>query len=295
MRRKGILRLFHKRFANLPLQLKHLTAISPEHPCFDPSHALTFAMLSDVMYLPQKEAVELLKSQYSKVSLFEQQGIAGVLLEQKNFAVLAFRGTQLHSVQNLWMDMQIQKTRSFGAYVHAGFKRALDAVWEPIHIKLEKIQKPVFFTGHSLGGVLAKLAGFRWFHEQERLVQGVYAFGAPSPGDRSFSKMYNCTPLGKRTWRVHDEGDLLSRTPLSFLQYYPVGCEIRIDAEGQLVRLPRSVNKTLHVHWFKRIREQFSGPFAFVFSTLLSLFYVQNHMPRSYLKKISEYHASKAP
>lgn len=90
------------------------------------------------------------------------------------------------------------------AFVHSGIYMILKRVWPLLAETLERSPRPWIFTGHSLGGALAMLAG--------ALVHpdAVYTFGAPKAGSREFFKIR----LGGQIRRFVNGSDLVSRLPL---------------------------------------------------------------------------------
>lgn len=91
------------------------------------------------------------------------------------------------------------------AFVHSGIYVILKRVWPLLAETLERSPRPWFFTGHSLGGALAMLAG--------ALVHpdAVYTFGAPKAASREFFKIR----LGGQIRRFVNGSDLVTRLPLS--------------------------------------------------------------------------------
>ena len=71
--------------------------------------------------------------------------------------------------------------------VHLGIATALDFVWDSFKDRISA-DRPLFITGHSLGGGLATLAAARL--SQGRDVHGVYTFGSPRVGDSEFAQQF---------------------------------------------------------------------------------------------------------
>lgn len=90
------------------------------------------------------------------------------------------------------------------AFVHSGIYLILKRVWPLLAETLERSPRPWLFTGHSLGGALAMLAG--------ALVHpdAVYTFGAPKAASREFFKVR----LGGQIRRFVNGSDLVPRLPL---------------------------------------------------------------------------------
>ncbi|MEM9527321.1 MAG: lipase family protein [Bacteroidota bacterium] len=101
-----------------------------------------------------------------------------------------------------------------GSKVHAGFGTALESIIDRIISELNgpaaASNKPVYVTGHSLGGALAVLAAFRLKKAGFR-VAGAYPHAAPKVGDIVFSAKY--AALGIPTFRTVHFRDLVPTFP----------------------------------------------------------------------------------
>ena len=73
-----------------------------------------------------------------------------------------------------------------GARFHQGFVRAIEAIWDPVHRAVEEemaaAERPLWITGHSLGGALALLAGWLLLRRMTPVHQ-IYTFGGPMIGN----------------------------------------------------------------------------------------------------------------
>ncbi len=118
------------------------------------------------------------------------------------FAVLVFRGTMGFKS---WPSNLNSSLRSWpgGGSVHRGFKAGFTRLWQKIDPALSRMNLPLFFTGHSLGGALAVLAASM---RPEALV---YTFGAPKTGDAAFIRSLAST----RLYRVENDRDLIPSMP----------------------------------------------------------------------------------
>lgn len=113
------------------------------------------------------------------------------------------------------------------ACVHSGFYVFFKRIWPKLSGTLETLPRPWIFTGHSLGGALAMLAGV--VAEPDL----VCTFGAPKVGNREFYQLRN----GRRIWRIVNQIDIVPRLPLPDRmlkdKQWAHGCEaIRLDGDG---------------------------------------------------------------
>lgn len=120
-------------------------------------------------------------------------------------------------------------------HVHSGFHGALDEVWDQIAAHVDRdTPRPLFVTGHSLGGALATLAGAR-LHSAGMAVGGVYTYGQPRVGKSDFQRHYN-EALRDKTFRMVNHIDLVTRVPLLVHGYRHIGRRMYFDEDGTLER-----------------------------------------------------------
>tara|TARA_R110002096_G_scaffold24625_9_gene77464 strand:+ start:10637 stop:11605 length:969 start_codon:yes stop_codon:yes gene_type:complete len=91
------------------------------------------------------------------------------------------------------------------AFVHSGFYVLFKRVWSQMEAELEALPRPWIFTGHSLGGALAMIAG--------AVVEAelVCTFGTPKVGNSDFCRLKS----GRRVWRLVNDMDIVPRLPLA--------------------------------------------------------------------------------
>ena len=128
------------------------------------------------------------------------------------FAVLAFRGTEANRMKDIRADAKAtQKACPTGERVHSGFMQQYD----DISFKLEKALddsrikgKPLFITGHSLGGAVATIAARRL--DAERQIAACYTFGSPRVGTEGWVAQIK-TPI----YRIVNSADPVPMVPFS--------------------------------------------------------------------------------
>ncbi|KAJ8905966.1 hypothetical protein NDN08_002467 [Rhodosorus marinus] len=150
-----------------------------------------------------------------------------------------FLGAETDDLRTRWGLSRFRSNfRRFGnrPMVHAGFARAYEDVRLEINEEVDRLYamrpRPIFFTGHSLGGALASLCAL---DAQARLQSpgGVYVFtfGSPKVGNHAFAKVFNeKVPC---CWRVVLAKDPITRLPPGF-SFAHIGNSALITEEGHL-------------------------------------------------------------
>ncbi|MER6690907.1 lipase family protein [Streptomyces minutiscleroticus] len=132
--------------------------------------------------------------------------------------VTAFRGTEPKQIKDWLSDATTPPTPGPGGtgYVHYGFAEALESIWPAVrdtHAELRGDNQRVWFTGHSLGGALAMLAGARMYLEDPRLAaDGVYTYGQPRTCDHVLAEAYN-KGFKDRMYRFVNNNDIVPQMP----------------------------------------------------------------------------------
>lgn len=202
---------------------------------FSPVNAWWLSELSRLIYKRDaSEGVDIFghasrKEFLARVGLVERQffigsTIQGALVETYDsgggaFAALVFRGTSGRLANWLVnLDMALCHWPS-GGNVHRGFKTVLMELWDTIATALNTVKKPLFYTGHSMGGALATLAA------SLRPPRAVYTFGAPRMGDAAFAETLVHVPV----FNVFNPRDIVTELP-------PAGPWTRFTHAGTIVR-----------------------------------------------------------
>jgi triacylglycerol lipase len=151
------------------------------------------------------------------------------ILDRPDAIVIAFRGTVIPSptlgavdaaIKNWTLNFGIRQDdipNQSGEKVHSGFLNGASDLLKQIQPCLAQLLthaiRPVWLTGHSLGGALATVTGalLTQSHSMPTPVrpQGVYVFGCPRIGNTKFANNYPA-PL----WRFANQSDLLPHVPL---------------------------------------------------------------------------------
>ncbi len=154
-----------------------------------------------------------------------QVGTAGFVAEGDEILVVVFRGTE--DSLDWWTNLNTSFVAlQGGTRVHTGFFQAYwpirDRIFDFIFAALRKKKRPVYITGHSLGGALALMATAELAnHENAEIrdcIAACYTFGCPRAGDSSFDR-YVKAPL----YRITNGVDLVPAVPPAILGYRHVG------------------------------------------------------------------------
>lgn len=154
-------------------------------------------------------------------------GTEAYFCENDQMAVLVFRGSNAGTD---WItNINIFKKRiPTGRYdgeeqfvkVHAGFFRAFEQHWSAIQVEVDRVivestRKPIFITGHSLGGALAQLATAAFSCDQ---IAACYSFGSPRAGGKSLDLF-----VKPPHYRVTNQSDTVPFMPAYILGYRHAG------------------------------------------------------------------------
>jgi triacylglycerol lipase len=139
----------------------------------------------------------------------------GFVLESDRSVILALRGTGSASD---WVSDLIARQTVFppvknGGDTHQGFTDVYMSARDQIYRLLDMTErgKPLFITGHSLGGALATLAACDIASNRPGTDVVVYTFGSPRVGDPKFVRTYNrIVPV---SFRIVNEFDIVPHLP----------------------------------------------------------------------------------
>ncbi|KAL9407848.1 hypothetical protein AB3S75_046399 [Citrus x aurantiifolia] len=157
------------------------------------------------------------------------QGFLGVA-KDLNAIVIAFRGTQEHSIQNwiedlFWKQLDINYPGMSDAMVHHGFYSAYhNTTIRPAIINAVERAKDfygdlnIMVTGHSMGGAMAAFCGLDLTVNLGIQNVQVMTFGQPRIGNAAFASYY--TQLVPNTFRVTNGHDIVPHLP-PYYSYFP--------------------------------------------------------------------------
>ncbi|GIW88131.1 MAG: hypothetical protein KatS3mg108_2455 [Isosphaeraceae bacterium] len=199
----------------------------------DPRNAAYLAIASDLAYLPAEEGAKRYRDELGLDARLLVANTTQVYVgTNAQHIVVAFRGTEnpatleglkdwlLTDAMNLLILPQGRlgtdlAAAGVGARFHQGFVDALAGVWpelsSTVEAEMAKADRPLWITGHSLGGALAVMSA--WLFTRAFVnVHQVYTFGGPMIGNVEAMKAFEAD-LGDRTFRYVDTNDLVPRLP----------------------------------------------------------------------------------
>jgi len=184
----------------------------------DPQNALFLAQACALAYLDEPAAQPRFADQLGlKAKLISVDNTQVYVAENDGAVVVAFRGSQAPTTLDGLKDWLLtdaddhliipegREGTDFAAAgvearFHRGFMRALHEIWEPLLAAVteavEAGDRPLWITGHSLGGSLALLAAWR-LQRNFITVHEVVTFGAPMIGNLTAAQAFEQEFAGK--------------------------------------------------------------------------------------------------
>lgn len=164
-----------------------------------------------------------------------------VVMATDRAIIVAFRGSDADPRDKLTSGRFLLHNIG-GASVHSGFRDALTCVYTSVKNAVHRLQKqsrrPVWLTGHSLGGAMAILCAYK-LQKDGMTVQGVYTYGMPRLGDYRFAAAVDRMFKNRPVQRWVNDHDLVTQLPSPLLGYQHCGQanNIIVNAKGLKVRL----------------------------------------------------------
>jgi triacylglycerol lipase len=183
---------------------------------------------------------------FPQVRFLDSGTTQGYVMANDRAIIIAFRGTEAKKLKDWATNLHFDQVSIPDGEVHEGFNDAIDRVWEDLFLTVVKFRtqaQTLWITGHSLGGALATLATLRLMNAGQS-VQGLYTFGSPRVGDRTYFERFNAAMINRAFRFVNDE-DIVPKLPFKAIGYCHVGDKCRFDQSGQLTINPVSHNGLL--------------------------------------------------
>ena len=181
---------------------------------------------------------------------FDNPDTQGFVAESGDAIIVAFRGTQPNRPMDWFVDARA--TRETGITTSARsttvstarsgkYGASLLPKGEVLPKRLvNRGNKTIWITGHSLGGALAELCAAQAMFVSRIPVQGVYTFGQPRVGNKDFAAAVN-EKLGSGIFRFVNDRDIVPRVPLFTMGFCHYGSQTFFDSDGQGTDAPFAV------------------------------------------------------
>jgi len=196
--------------------------------------ALLMAELAMVAYNDEAETTRAARALgFTDVTFFNNRGAQAYRFRNRHNAVITCRGTE----PNEWTDIRadvdaVSVLAETAGKVHRGFKREVDNLWPMLETSLMNNRDPVYFSGHSLGGAMAKICAARCLLSHiSTNPQQLFTFGSPRVGNRSYVQFVTL-----EHYRFVNNNDIVTRVPPIWLGYQHSGHEIYFNREGDIKR-----------------------------------------------------------
>jgi triacylglycerol lipase len=225
---------------------------------FDPVNALSLGQVAKLAYADQAE-IETQATAWGVRAVFISDthllrgDTQATLLGDAGKVIVAFRGTQPEMLRDWVSDAEAILVPGPAGLVHKGFQAALGLVHRRVREAVGALQdrgQSLWVTGHSLGAALATLFAARLRFEEDKPIYGLYTFGQPRTGDRTFARAFDadCRDL---TFRFVNNSDVVPRVPPRVSLYSHVGTFLYFDEHRTLRSDPG--------FWFRRLDELHSA------------------------------------
>lgn len=222
---------------------------------FDLPTALRLASAAELVYADPTvvERTVIEAWQYAQFCFLDVEATQCLLAADSQSILVCFRGTEADRPEDWVTDLDFDLVDGpFGGRVHEGFYDALSCVWQLLDKEVGRLQsdgrRSLWVTGHSLGAALAALAVARWC-EAGRPVSGLYTFGQPRTGDRTFTRNFDFA-FRPHAFRIVNNLDVVTRTPPRSLGYEHHGTFIYFNDAGAL---------SDDVRWWQRFLDGWQG------------------------------------
>ena len=211
--------------------------INPYTTRLNEGNAYHMALCSSVVYEDdEKSALAKLKiedSEYLSYNLVSIDTSQAALIEHDKFLCYAFRGTD---EKGDWLtNLNAIGAEEFaGGKFHRGFVGSFSDVWASLNQiyweKRREKKRPIFITGHSLGGALATICA-AYFNYKDWPYMGLYTFGSPRCVEKHTARIFNME-CRERAFRFQNSSDIVTRMPSRVLGYSHIGMNLFVDEDG---------------------------------------------------------------
>jgi triacylglycerol lipase len=222
-------------FGQQPRKLWQWT-LKPEQRAWSRDNALALANCALLAYSDTGKIItDLSRQQFDTVTpcnsdqhVTDTQAYVAV---RRDAAIVAFRGTEPTSLRDFGTDFEARQVPFESKFqipgwgrIHEGWADGVAVVLAQVLAALQEHDdgvRPLWITGHSLGGALAMVAAALLANTGNHRLAGVYTFGQPRVGDTDFRTRYDQV-LRAITFRCVNDRDLVPHVPPRELSRFEV-------------------------------------------------------------------------
>ena len=213
---------------------RELLALPIQRAAYSDRTAWLMAKLSNLAYIlfeqneKAKLEVILATASFRLLDIFNGNSTQAYLAQGQYFNVLVFRGTEQNTA-DIKADLNFNVYRTKKGRLHRGFINAYNEVGDKLAKSVAQLDnKPLYITGHSLGGALASIATSMLATDK---IAACYTFGSPRVGNEDFD-----ANLKVPVYRVVNATDAVTRMPLLLMGYTHVGDLRYLTGDSRLLR-----------------------------------------------------------
>lgn len=154
-----------------------------------------------------------------RIQIFSTEEYVYIFADVGPFSVVAVRGTRMKSLVDWCIDLDAMKNHARNGFHHRGFDDEATIALPLLAPVLENSDRPLYFTGHSLGGAVASILARRW--PDQKRVRQPYVFASPRFGTKA---------AARRLSRYHftRSGDFVPHVPPRFYGFSDEGAELYV-------------------------------------------------------------------
>ena len=237
-------------------------AFDPQAEFFTLHNAQALGLAAEVAYEAPEAAEATARARLGcrQFVFLDEEDTQAFVSSNREATIVAFRGTEKNVADWLTDADASLVSGPLDGRVHEGFYDSLSDVWHALDRTITRLDphgdKPLWLTGHSLGGALATLATARWI-DRGRPIAGMYSFGQPRTGDRVFARNFDFA-MKSSAFRFVNDNDLVSRVPPRAMGYRHVGT-FKYFTDGGLFAEGVSWWRAFLDRWTFRLEDFFDG------------------------------------
>jgi triacylglycerol lipase len=194
--------------------------------------SLLFAELSRCSYFAPERFWPAAKSLgFEAYEFLDRDGAQAYIVANRFDCIVVCRGTEPGDWNDIKADANaVSVLADTAGRVHRGFNQEVDDLWPRLERSLKSNEKPLWFSGHSLGGAMATIcAGRCKLAEIPSNPTALFTYGSPRVGSDRYINFVDI-----QHFRWVNNNDIVCRVPPTWFGYRHSGQEFYFDATGKL-------------------------------------------------------------